>query len=230
MKYLGRKDIGIRLGGEKGRKADEFLTRSQLVPGNNIYFDYLANWDIRINAVAGGGGSAGSGLRNLIAYIVVGTPLPTDSKRTHLDLNSSLTTTNAAAKKYFGTTVFQDIYHCWNLPSKDHFAYSIEDLTETMLPHPAATVSLPNVVGVDENRIRLWTTKPVPNTRLDPEYWVDTDAGGMQGTRLANYAGSSLVERLPNSMMERPRFYKVSIVEVDDPKIEHDQTVVTIGV
>ena len=66
-----RHDLGNRIAGEKGQLPDEFLTRSQVLPGKNIRFDYLDNHDILINAETGVGANGLKILRSLTVVLCV---------------------------------------------------------------------------------------------------------------------------------------------------------------
>lgn len=47
---ITRKDTGCRLAGEKGQKADEFVTRSQLVAGDSMEITPDGNYDLFFNS------------------------------------------------------------------------------------------------------------------------------------------------------------------------------------
>ena len=66
-----RHDLGMRQAGDKAIYPDEFLTRSQVLPGQNIRFDYLDNHDIVINAEGGTTINGGKVLRTLTAVLVL---------------------------------------------------------------------------------------------------------------------------------------------------------------
>lgn len=229
MAFAERKDMGVRVAAEKARKPDELLTRSQVIPGRNIYFDYLPNWDIRINAVAGG---TVAGTRSMIAYVKITLRPTVEGTVQHLDLQDSATGTGItdSDKQYFGTALYQDVFHNWNLPSKDHFLYSVEDLRQPIAPSPTQMMSLPAVVGMDADRIRIWVTDTVVDTRFDPTLWVDTDGGLMTKTRLAARGVSAAYERPDQGGIELTPFYKITIMEVDDLGITYNQNLSSQGV
>lgn len=229
MAFAERKDMGVRVAAEKARKPDELITRSQIIPGRNIYFDYLPNWDIRINAVAGG---TVAGTRSMIAYVKVTLRPTAISTIVHLDLQDDATGTGItdSDKQYFGTALYQDVFHNWNLPSKDHFLYSVEDLRQPISPSPTPMMSLPAVVGLDNNSVRIWVTDTVLDTRFDPKLWVDTDDGLMTKTRLAARGEEANYER-PNQIgIETTPYYKITLMEVDDLSIVHTQSLSNEGV
>lgn len=234
MALSERKDFGVRLAFEKGRKSDEGITRSQLQPGNNIYFDYLTNWDIRINALTSGNIS---GIRNMIAY--VRTNLRPPDYYIHLDLQDETAIgsdplVDAHNKQFFGTAVFQDVYHNWNLPSKDHFTYSIEDLRDNSSPSVvdfSAMQSLPHVVGVDANHVRIWATNPMHLTRFDPRLWVDVDGSNlMQNTvfpsRSDDVGDDNPYRILNQGAYEIPPFYAIKIYEITDMQATVNQKLI----
>lgn len=149
-----RRDVGIRLAGEKAVKPDEFITKSQLVPGTNITFDYLDNQDIRINALGGGGITTSEGNRMLVADIDISIIPYKGQGLAHKSIQDN--------GVYFGTAKYVDIYHNWNLKTKNHFQHSLVDLTNYGLgynsTHSTSPHSVPKVIGIDVNRVRIWTT------------------------------------------------------------------------
>ena len=66
-----RHDHGTRVAGDKGIYPDEFLTRSQVLPGEGIRFDYLGNHDIVINAEGGMTVNGAKVMRTLTAVLVM---------------------------------------------------------------------------------------------------------------------------------------------------------------
>lgn len=223
MGYSERKDMGFPVAGEKARKPDEFLTRSQVQPGRNIYFDYLANWDIRINAMTSGNIA---GVRNMIAYVRTTLRPVTDLTKVHYDLQDPAPdgiSMKGNEDQFFGTALFQDVYHNWNLPSKDHFTFSIEDLRDGSSIQKvdiSAMQSLPHVVGVDNNRVRIWATNPKHLTRFDPRLWVDTEGGLMKNTifpsRADDVADDNPYKLMNQATHEHPPFYAIKIYEITD--------------
>lgn len=177
MSFATRVDNMVRTAGEKAQLADEFLTRSQIIPGTNIYFDYLANYDIRINALTGGVTS--TGLRQLFGYIQLTEMRVTDGvgarKPFHGGLGDTVSSPSVAADyKYFGTAAFADIVHNWNLEHRNAFSVSIHDVRAASITNYwDSVVSEPFVVGVDSNRIRIWGTNPVAGKRITPADWAD---------------------------------------------------------
>lgn len=225
MGLAQRKDLGVRAAFEKGRKADEGITRSQIQPGRNVYFDYLPNWDIRINAIAAG--AAAGGVRNLVAYVKAKLRPQHEEGRGHFDVQDESTGDGIVThhKQFYGTALFVDVYHNWNLPSKDHFTFSIEDLREQYYPSKidfSAMKSMPHVVGVDVNRVRIWATDCMVGTRSEPRFWVDTDGeDNMTNTRLADRTDSAPQDlnpfkHLSEDTIELAPFYAIKIYEITD--------------
>jgi len=158
-----RRDFGVRGAFEKAVKGDEAITKSQLVPGTNITFDYLDNQDIRINAITGGTTTSTTGNRMLVADVDLAiTPL-VGQGTIHKNLQES--------GRHFGTAKYVDIYHNWNLKTKDHFQHSIVDITNYGLGyesiHTTSPHSVPKVVGLDSNRLRIWATDSPLYTEYD---------------------------------------------------------------
>lgn len=165
MSFPRRQDFGVRGAGEKAQVSDEWLTRSQVIQGQNIWFEYLANHDIRINALAGGGGG-GSDIdcckRMITAEIQMNHSndyylenfFNQTSGNRHI---STMDNVNGVAsdRRQFGTKVSFDIAHNWNLSKQDAFISNIMDLRRP----PAGTYSTdskPRIVGIDENRVRIY--------------------------------------------------------------------------
>lgn len=225
MSLAQRKDFGVRIAGEKAQKADESIMRSQIQPGRNIYFDYLPNWDIRINSISAG--ATAGGVRNLIAYIKIRMRPVSDVARGQFDVQDETTGSGIEThhKQFYGTALFQDVYHNWNLPSKDHFTYSVEDLRNKFYPTKidvSAMKSIPHVVGVDNNRIRIWATDCMVSTRSEPRLWVDTDIDdNMTNTRLADRTDAAPqnynpFKHLSEDTIELAPYYAIKIYEITD--------------
>ena len=66
-----RHDHGTRVAGDKAIYPDEFLTRSQVLPGEGIRFDYLGNHDIVINAEGNRSVNGAKVMRTLTAVLVM---------------------------------------------------------------------------------------------------------------------------------------------------------------
>jgi hypothetical protein len=154
-----RKDLGMRVAGEKGQKADEFLTRSQPQPGRNIYFEYLPNHDIVIHANTGVG-VAGQDLKMVSGIITI--DWEPEYSKSHADYFLSLE--NPSANDYcfhYGDAVCADIVHNFGLSNKDAFLATLIRV-ETELIGVAQYPSLhsvPKIVGIDGNTVRIWATK-----------------------------------------------------------------------
>lgn len=130
MSFAPRVDLHGRIGGEKGRLPDEAITRSQLVPGTNISFDYLSNWDIKINAhITGSGGGGDCCKRMLTTVFTVGTKITPDSGKNPFAAGhkSCESATGVYANRFFGTVYYMDIVHNWNLSSPNSFLVTIVD-------------------------------------------------------------------------------------------------------
>lgn len=169
MSLPKRKDLQTRTAGEKAQFPDEFITRSQVIPGENIRIDYLNNHDIRISALTG----AGSDRTRAIGRVLTGEVdvknflALTDAEGTNSyqylfvgkeDPNTDLTGLSGYASKY-GTMYYYDVHHNWNLPDKGSFLYSVVD--ERELSGASVYLSLNSnikVVGIDANTIRFWAT------------------------------------------------------------------------
>lgn len=225
MGLAERKDFGVRVAFEKARKPDEGITRSQIQPGRNVYFDYLPNYDIRINAITGG--TTSGGVRNLVAYVKTMLRPQQENGRGQYDVQDLTTGTGIQThhKQFYGTALFIDVYHNWNLPSKDHFTFSVEDLRTKYYPSKidfSAMKSIPHVVGVDKNRVRIWATDCMASTRSEPRLWVDTDIDdNMTNTRLADRTDAAPQDynpfkHLSEDTIELAPFYAIKIYEITD--------------
>lgn len=220
MSYAQRKDLGVRVAGEKAHKPDEFLTRSQIIPGTNITFDYLSNWDIRINALTGGGG--GDKPRYIVADIVLMNKFNADLN--HYDIQDPEGVGDKV--KYFGTHVFADIHHFWGLNHPDGFIYSLIDCREATETAPYRVDSIPTVVGVDGDTVRIVATDtasgnddPVRGgTRFDPRIWVTLNEDEeMTNTRFVfdeDQNAEHAREKLPIELTPR---YIIRIEEIIHP-------------
>jgi hypothetical protein len=180
--------------------------------------------DIRINSISAG--SSASGVRNMIAYVKVRLRPQLEHTRSQFDIQDLTTGSGIEThmKQFFGTALFQDVYHNWNLPSKDHFTYSVEDLREdyglTKIDF-SAMQSIPHVVGVDNNRIRIWASDCMNLTRTDPRLWVDTDGGDMGKTRLVDRSSlgpqnDNPFKHLSEETIELAPYYAIKIYEITD--------------
>lgn len=199
--FVQRNDLGVRTAGEKAQLPDEFLTRSQLVPGTNITFTYEDNWDIRINALTGSGTagdrdriisgnvvfsftSLAGGVHKNNAYFhhqymmrnagalgyyhgAVDHPVPPN-------LDSSIAEAPADARRFYGSLVFADIAHNWNLPNKDNFLYSLIDKRSFAMSAHSSVKSIAKIIAIDKNRVRIYVTLIPPTTFSGHNYknWI----------------------------------------------------------
>ena len=148
--FAERKDLGVRVAGEKARLADEFITRSQVVAGTNITLDTLPNFDIRISAVGGGGG--GVQARQLTVDL-----WPVNRPAGGLGLPVDI------ANHYYASVGYVDLTHNWNLFNKDSFHFTWVDLASAPGIN-AARHSCPRAVGLDANTVRIWAAVLVDYT------------------------------------------------------------------
>lgn len=161
-------DFGVPVGAEKARRADQAIVRKQLVPGNNVTFEYLPNWDIKIHANAQS--AAINGIRDMIIEVKLSRRFQ-GLANDHLDLQTG----NGGDKKYYGTSIYSDIHHNWNLNHKDAFVYSLLDIRLPTGPLFNPIDSIPTVVGVTTDTLRIIGTDAKINTRKDPSLWHDMD-------------------------------------------------------
>ena len=210
MAFAQRKDLGVRTAGEKAQKPDEFLTRSQLVPGTNITFDYLGNWDIKINALTGGGGGDGV---DCCKRIISGELLFTWQEsydendamfnQYALSKNSSgndyyhvgvdnlattdlITTGKISKQRWFNTLVYTDIVHNWGLADPNNFLFSIIDLRDGITGIGSYNF-IPKLVGINENTVRIWVGL-LPFGTFTSAGWQNWSAGGSSTYKLGNTA------------------------------------------
>lgn len=142
-------DFGRRIAGAKAARPDEFLTRSQLVPGDNITFEYLPNLDIRINGLAGGGGG-GSAIRFLRSVIPFGY-LPREGKSKTYNDNPA----NVLKR------VYNDIHHNWGLSDRRNILWNIYEEVEGASV-PANIADTIRLVAINQNTVRIWFPKEAP--------------------------------------------------------------------
>ena len=223
MAYAKRKDMFVRVGGEKAQKADEFLTRSQIIPGTNVWFDYLDNYDIRINAMTGGGGG-GAGIRMITLEAEV---VQKDPERIKHYATEAQDTYSDIQKHKHGTAVFLDIIHNWNLDHKDKFIAQVIDRRPGVVPSGKSMHSLPKIHGVDGNTIRVWATwdygynlggGQYEYNRTNPRFWVslnDSAKETIRRTKDTNWVSTIKDEPMKNTMLMDPRGYN-GISEISD--------------
>jgi len=219
-----RKDLGIRIGAQKAQKADEVLTRSQLLPGNNISFEYFGPtgqnaWDIKIHALQSSVGVGG--LRDLHCIISLTRSPQNILNQKHYDLQDS--EGSGSVKKYFGSMVYADIKHFWDLPSPNMFQYSFVDMRRITETASGRVDSLPTVVGIDGNTVRIIATDPKIDTRFNPLLWVDTELGEQTNTKFINFKNEGYVTAEQNSIEATP-IYSFRLTEVIDPNPAYDVT------
>lgn len=163
-----RTDFGMRVGGEKGQLKDEFLTRSQLVPGSSIWFEYMANYDIKIHASVSGGG--GGGVFSMHDKMMTGIitldefysgAFNQSSGDLHVAVDDDINGI-AGDRRYYGTMKYKDIVHNWGLDPIDAFLIRLQDNRS----HFSGTISLdslPKIVSIDKNTIRIFATETIDN-------------------------------------------------------------------
>lgn len=166
MSATDRKDMGVRVAGEKAVKSDEFVTKSQVVAGTNVTITYVAPpgasasapKDIIINTTLGGGGGTGVPAR-MITDIVELLLRPTSGSTGYAYAGIESSHAAVPDRKYFGSAKFIDITHNWGLSEVNGYLLTIEDLTYHNLagePHRTLIHSKPESVGLDANTIRIY--------------------------------------------------------------------------
>jgi len=160
MSFATRRDFGVRVAIEKGQKPDEAMARSQFLPGRNITFEWMANYDLKIHADTIGGG-AGSSIR-MFAGLITLSLIPISGSSRGYDHNSLESGLGAATSRFhYGQAKFIDVVHNWELSDAQGFDYSIYRTWEGIiapagLPLPKDHVK---VIGIDENTVRIWGTE-----------------------------------------------------------------------
>jgi hypothetical protein len=174
MSIAQRFDIGRRGAGSKAQMPDEFLTRSQVIPGTNIWFEYMANWDIKIHANTGVGVTA-AGYRFLIAYFeLTERPPDLDGQRYNQRIDAEDTTHGSAVDRlYFGSSFYINIRHNWDLNSPHHYIESISSISNPIITAPPEYNDLvPRVIGIDTNTVQVQGTIK-PAAYLTRTKWTD---------------------------------------------------------
>lgn len=228
MAYARRKDMFVRLGVEKAQKPDEALARSQIIPGTNITFDYLDNYDIRINAKTGTGGGQ-FGIRMITLEAKVTQKDPDNVKHYATEDESPYNVLTATHKKRYGTAVFLDIVHNWNLSHRDKFIAEIIDKRPAVSQANPGIHSLPKIIGVDENTVRVWATfdpgiavdgGAFEHNRINPRFWVSLNNSTKESHRIskgAGWANSIKNAEMKNTLLLDTRAYPQT-AEVSDQK------------
>lgn len=180
---LPRSDTGGRKAGEKAQLPDEFITRSQIVAGTNIRFDYLDNHDIVINALGARTVNGQAVRRTLTAVVTLydypdtardssnvlvipATPVNFEQKHLDADVNGSYT---AVRKSHMFRSQGVRIYHNWNIPlvipgdatlpgheTIDHrcrYVYTLTDASGIVGKGSDALRTLVELVPIDSNTV-----------------------------------------------------------------------------
>lgn len=213
---ITRRDFGVRGAGEKAVKIDEWLTRGQLKPGTNITFDYLSNYDIRINALTGGT-STESGNRLITVDIDVSIQPAIGQGTEHISIKND--------GNKFGTAKYVDVKHNWDLSNPDKFQYSIVDKTQYGLGMPSIhwtnPHSCPKVIGVDSDTVRIWVTDTY---YLDPEALGDYDVLRAKKDNNDSYRAGKWDISTPTL----PNNDKVSNPETNSEKVGYPKYTITL--
>lgn len=167
--FQEREDVGVRLGIEKAIKADEALSRSQVIAGLNIYFTYAGanDEDIYINASTSVTAVGARQLHVIVIpslrpsggtgqnWISAGGPISIEE----FGYNTSGGATPDTFK--YGTVFYADIVHNWGLSSANRFICDIKDtrLTGGVTAAHQEINSRPKVIGINNNTVRIWVTR-----------------------------------------------------------------------
>ena len=157
MAFQNRNDFGVRVGIQKGVLPDEAISRSQLVPGRGIRFNYLDNADIEISLDGVVSVSGHKVVRQFSAVIQLNPGIDDDSNTpidgfipvSELHTNSRPTGLNndtLPRSNQFSRCVGAIVYHGWNLETVkqddacvnptsyineySRFLFSVEDITD----------------------------------------------------------------------------------------------------
>lgn len=126
-----RRDFGVRIAGEKAQMPDEFLTRSQVIPGTNVYFEYLSNHDVRINASVGytPGIELPISILGIVSFAY--RPPNTDATRHIAALDADYEEDGLSDEYpiYYGSSIYMDIFHNWNLLHQHDYILQINPLS-----------------------------------------------------------------------------------------------------
>lgn len=178
MAWRSRIDLQRRVAGAKASLADEFLTRSQLVPGDNITFEYLPNLDIRINGLAGGGGG-GASIRFLRSVIPFGY-LPREGKSKIYNDNPA----NVIKR------VYNDVHHNWGLSDRRNILWNIYEEVEG-LSTPSNIADMIRLVAINQNTVRVWFPREAPTGAFYSDGATMLNQPS-QATYLASMGGSTV--------------------------------------
>lgn len=206
MSNILRQDLGVRLAMEKGQLPDEGLTRMQLQPGNNIYFEYASNWDIIIHAnVPAGGGGGAAARRMMTGELSIDNFYSAAFNESAADLHVAVLDKDngtAEARRFYGTAKFKDIHHNWKLSTKDAFLITIID-ERTGVSGPYSIHSIPKVVAINDNTIRIFVTdipSLTPNIATPAKSVPTTFASGTSASvDVGDVSGLRVGMRLVNS-------------------------------
>lgn len=136
-------DFGRRIAGAKAARPDEFITRSQIRPGQNVTFEYPTNLDIIVNAIAGGGGG-GASVRFLKSPIRFGYQPRVGPDKIHNDNPMNII-----------KRVYNDVHHNWALTNRRNFLWNIYEEVEG-LSQPTNLADIIRVVAINQNTVRVW--------------------------------------------------------------------------
>lgn len=182
MSFQNRNDFGVRIGIQKGILPDEALSRSQLVPGKGIRFNYLDNADIEISSDGIVSVSGHKVVRQLSAVIQLNPGIDDDSNtpndgfipvsERHINVRpSDLNDDTLPRSNHFSSCVGAIVYHGWNLETVKQddacvsptsyfneygrFLWSIEDVTGFGLNYDGGLRQgrLFRVVALDSNSV-----------------------------------------------------------------------------
>lgn len=141
---IKRKDLGTRIGAEKAQLPDELLTRSQIIPGENISFTYLDNYDIQINALLS------QTLKNKgLKFFHCSIPL--------IEFTADRFKSIEDGGNKFAGLGWYDIYHNFNLSSDIHkYSAWINDLRLGFGTSGISPLPLIKLTSINKNTVRLY--------------------------------------------------------------------------
>ena len=98
---------------------------------------------------------------------------------------------------------------------KDMFQFSLLDIRDLLGTSPFPVDSLPSVVGVDSNTVRLWATDTKVLTRFDPMLWVDTLGGtSMKSTKFVKTTDQIYEHAREKTQIQATPRYRFRLTEV----------------